>query len=128
MADIFISDLPQYSGVVSNSNYVAVDDGTTTKKATVNQISGITFDTITQTDVAVAGSASTDATIPIAKTGYTARGIVGVRKSGAGQGSAVISNFYLSANASSAIVSVYNISATDRTLTVMVTIIYERNS
>ena len=38
MADVFISELPAYSGVVTDSNYVAVDDGTTTKKAKISQL------------------------------------------------------------------------------------------
>ena len=66
-------------------------------------------------------------TISIAKTGYTAKGIVGIRKGGAGQGSTVISNYGLVSNASSAAITIYNLAATERTLTVAVTVLYAKN-
>lgn len=76
---------------------------------------------------AVAGSGSTAITIPISKDGYTALGLVGIRKTGTGHSYVMFYNQYINPDAGNCYIGVRNVNTSEVTVTVYAKILFVKN-
>ena len=165
-----IHELDTYIGTPSDSDFLAVDDGTETTKIPITDV-GITTEmtqaeaeTGTETaprvvspavlnsfvtaqgesilasvadlfvvedfisaDNLVAGSGSTAVTIPFSKPGYTALGIVGIRKTGSGHSYVTFYNEYINPTAGNIYVGLRNVSTNAITVEITAKILFVKN-